>query len=64
MTARGTINNISATFIWVWDASKYKPITTIQGPQFDTGHGSIAFSPDGKRLAVAWTTIHLYGVTE
>jgi WD40 repeat protein len=64
MTGRAMINNTSTSFIWLWDASKYKPISIIRGIQNNSGQGSMAFSPDGKRLALAETMIHIYGVIE
>jgi len=39
----------SMGFAEVWDASSWKPITTLGG--YLVGVSSVAFSPDGKRLA-------------
>jgi WD40 repeat protein len=60
----GMSKDAYSSLIWVWDATTYKLITLLEGQSDSSIEGSLAFSPDGKRLAVADSVIHIYAVAK
>jgi WD40 repeat protein len=68
LRVEGHIKDVTTTFVWVWNAKTYKPIILLPGlgeceDAIDWPVRPLAFSPDGTRLVVADTVIHIYGVT-
>src|SRR5262249_38664492 len=64
LRAYGTLKGNTTVFVWLWDAKSYKPLLILPESDDALFEGSMAFSPDGKLLAVADTRIHLYAVTQ